>query len=129
MNRRGILKLLSLGAGSVASAPVMGTGAIASALGLDMSTNAPMPVDQLADCHPSTSDFWGSPMSIAIDAKHGARHQVSQGERYAHMRSWGAAFRQSVVEREIQAEMLFRQKLMDDEGFRSTVMKLMGISE
>jgi hypothetical protein len=117
MNRRGILALLG---GAIAAPSVVGAKTASAVLDVNPHSPSPMPLEQIGIGNaPTTNTFWGSPAQIAIDASREARHEIAQNTRYAHMKSWGPAFRHTVISRERQIERLLEEKLRTDEAFLS----------
>lgn len=133
MDRRGLLKLF---AGS-AAAPLFGAKAAANALGVSLATNAAPIVEELgvatgaAQCtgmgNPH-AQYYGSPVQMAFDARRAARYEAGQNiGRYAHFKSWGPAFRESVIAREELAIEILRRKMEVEDGFAEKVFTALGV--
>ena len=130
MDRRGLLKAL-LGA---TAAPLIGPKAAAKALGVSLATNAtPIadvvqgPGNIMSGGGMSAPRWWGSPMQITLEARRAARHEANT--RYAHFKSWGPAFRESVIVREEVAMLLIERQCQQDDGFFDKVVTLLGVGD
>ena len=119
LNRRGLLSLI---AGSMA-APAIGAKTAASILGVSTDLVGPMPVEgsSAAVGAIEPAGWWGSAAQIAMDARIQS-HWESEQARYSHMKSWGPAFKRSIIARELQAENLLRRKLERDQDLLERVL-------
>ena len=118
MNRRGLLSAI-MGGGAAVSA--LGPKAAAAALGMDLTTvGAAIPMPEAIGIG---NPWYGSLPHIRLEAAIEAKSRAHYGE-YAHMKSWGRAFRLSVIEREAMAHSLLRQKMDRDEIFAAKVISL-----
>ncbi len=117
MNRRGILALF----GGAVAMPAVGAKAAAQSMGIDLAVGNVLAGSTEGLCPPVdiSGGWWGSAPNIAFEVKSAAREY--ERNRYDHMKSWGRGFRQSVIEREIMAERLFRSKCERDEAFVTKV--------
>lgn len=121
MNRRSLLTLL----GGAAAMPSVGVKAAAEALGV--SNVVGIGSGAVAGCAPAAGGWWGSPLQIALDAKERASYDLREGRAYPHMKSWGYAFRSSVVERDHLLLMTYRQKMQEDASFREKMLAALGV--
>ena len=118
MNRRGLLSLI---AGSMA-APAIGAKTATSILAVSTDLVGPMPVEGATTATPlEANGWWGSAAQIAMDARIQS-HWESEQARYSHMKSWGPAFKRSIIARELQAENLLRRKLERDQDLLNRVL-------
>lgn len=69
-----------------------------------------------------TPDFWGSDIQNIIHASRIARQEIP-GDRYAHMKSWGPAFRRMVITHEHIAEARFEKECAQNEEFLARVLE------
>jgi len=126
MNRRGILALLG---GAVAMPGAVGAKTAAAIMGIDPHSPSPMPATQVVEARcagPISGSFWGTPTQIAFQAGQSARHEAAtDANRYSHMKSWGPAFRRSVIAREMQVEIMFEHKCREDSEFFAKVIGMM----
>lgn len=123
INRRGIIGML-LGA---ASTPATGAKTAAAALGLDL--NSPTMMAEAAEASGiSSSAWWGSSLNIAFDSRREAQFDANRpgGGRYGHMKSWGHAFRRSVVQKELIVERIIVERANKDEAFLARITKAIG---
>jgi len=120
MNRRSILALLGMAASAPATGPIMGAKTAAAAIGMSLAANEP-----IAQGAPSGPGFWDSPVARRLDATASAREAVHRGDRYGHMKSWGAGFRHSVITREIIAEREFVNRLQSDQELLARVSAIL----
>jgi len=123
MNRRSLIALL----GGAVAVPSVGVKAAAEALGVSNVVALGSGSAEVAGCAPSSGGWWGSPLQIALDAKERAAHDLHQGRAYPHMKSWGHAFRSSVVERDHLLLMTYRQKMQEDASFREKMLAALGV--
>jgi hypothetical protein len=122
MNRRGILALL----GGAVAMPSAGLKAAAETLGVSNVIGVGSGVNEVVGCAPSVG-WWNSPLQMSLDAKERANHDMRAGTPYPHMKSWGHAFRSSVVERDHQILLVYRQKMQEDSEFREKVFMALGV--
>lgn len=124
MDRR---RLLSMIVGS-AAAPAIGAKTAARILGVGIDAIGPMPADVVgteqaaATGAPQAGVWWGTPAQIAMDSKRRAMWS-DESRRYDHFKSWGPAFRRSIIARELQAEELLQRKFERDEDFLARVLQ------
>jgi hypothetical protein len=124
MNRRKLLSLMGLGA---ASLPMVSQREAARIVGLDTAMTTPLD-EAVANCAPSHSSWWSSPLRITMDARERAAHEIMNGSiRYAHMKSWSNSYLASVLARDHAAMELLRQKMEGDTQFRERLFSLLAV--
>lgn len=121
MKRRSLLSLF----GGAVLAPGIGPKEAAKILGVHPHPPAPMPVSQAVEGFGENIGWWGSALEIRMGARRAAVYEAASQDRYAHMKSWGPAFKRSVVQREIQIERMLEAKCQRDEEFMKRVMGLL----
>ena len=98
------------------TAPAMGAKTAASILGVGIDAIGPQPVEAMSSgVAVGEHDWWGSAAQIAMDARNQA-HWESEQARYSHMKSWGPAFKRSIIARELQAENMLRSRMERDQN-------------
>lgn len=120
MNRRGLLKLIGMGA----AAPAVNIGTMASVLGVSRGLPVNEPTSSIGvDAGPTETGWWSSPMEIHLEANGRANYEAASGKLYPHMKSWGHAYRVAMREREIIIERTFQENAQRDKKFFETARK------